>query len=141
MIFQHTLSQVLSQIKTQTRRIVGDKETAIRGAHNQILAIQINGRDKWRVGKSYAVQAARGHRQTARIQLLKIRSEKLSRISRADACAEGFSSRQAFLNTWDQIHGPNNRDTRVWVLEFELGAVVLQPNILMHNSTAYTASK
>ena len=123
MIFQYTWPQVVAEQKTQTRRIVHSNEDAIRGRYNRIVSVMRNGREKWRVGKVYAVQPARGQRQIARIRLIRIRRERVARISQAEAKAEGSASRQAFLDAWRAIHGPGGEEHRVWVLEFELESV------------------
>ncbi len=120
MIFQYTIEQVLDGSKTQTRRVIKNGEQAVRTRYNQIEAVVHNGRDKWRVGSTYAVQPGRGHSQMARICLVKINSEAVSRISTAAARAEGFCNRQEFLQTWRDIHGDSANDRRVWVLTFEL---------------------
>jgi len=123
MIFQHTWASVIDRSKTQTRRVIKPGEQAVRGRHNRIQAIKYNGRIKWEVGRTYAVQIGRGTAQVARIRIVRIRSEYLSRISSAEALAEGFPSRQDFLRVWKLIHGPLSTRVRVWVLEFELVAV------------------
>jgi hypothetical protein len=120
MIFQYTLNDILQANKTQTRRIIKENETAIRSHHNQIQSVLINGRTKWYVGGTYAVQAGRGQAEVARIKIRQIRSEYVRRISTIDALAEGFSNRQDFLKTWLEIHGADGLKARVWVLSFEL---------------------
>jgi hypothetical protein len=126
-IYQYTWAKVITRQKTQTRRIIKPNESAIRGRYNKITSVMSGGRTKWRVGGSYAVQTGRGKAQVARVRLTRIRSERLSRIGQADAQAEGFASRQAFLQTWDTIHGADSREVRVWVLEFELEDVSIKP--------------
>lgn len=120
MIFQHTLQQVLNQRKTQTRRVISPGEDAIRGQYNKITAVTHNGRQKWVVGRTYAVQPGRGQAQVARIRLTEINSEYITRICTPDAIAEGFGSRAAFLQTWKHIHGDNALSQHVWVIRFEL---------------------
>ncbi len=120
MIFQHTLNPVLEKRKNQTRRVIKPNEIALRGRNNKIEAVACNGREKWRIGKTYAVQPARGKGQVAQIRLIAINSEQVTRISTADAIAEGFASRQEFFATWRAIHGDHSFDLRVWVLKFEL---------------------
>jgi hypothetical protein len=120
MIFQHTYQLVLSQQKTQTRRVVQPTETAVRGKHNRILSVQVNGRDKWRVGSTYAIQIGRGKSQIGRIKLSAINNQMLQTISTKAAIAEGFSSRTEFFQTWKRIHGDMPFTRRVWVLTFEL---------------------
>lgn len=120
MIFQHTLTDILLQNKTQTRRIVKANETAIRTRYNQIESVLHNDRIKWRVGQTYAVQPGRGKAEVARIRLIRINSQFITRISTADAIAEGFESRQDFLQTWQKIHGENAFNVRVWILTLEL---------------------
>lgn len=120
MIFQHTLPLILDAQKTQTRRVISTHEAAIRGRYNRIVAVVHRGRVKWRVGGTYAVQPGRGEAQVARIQLTKINSEQVTRISTADARAEGFAGRREFLNVWKAIHGDEAEMLRVWVLHFRL---------------------
>lgn len=120
MIFQHTLTDILLQNKTQTRRIIKSNETAIRTRHNQIKTVLHNKRIKWHVGQSYSVQPGRGKAGVARIRLTRINSQFITRISTSDAIAEGFASRQDFMQMWKKIHGENAFNTRVWVLSFEL---------------------
>jgi hypothetical protein len=93
---------------------------AIRTRYNQIASVEHNGRVKWSVGSTYAVQPGRGQKQIARIRLTRITCQKLFRITNAEAQAEGFSNRQEFMRTWESIHGLCIKDTRVWILEFEL---------------------
>lgn len=120
MIFQHTLLQVLSGNKWQTRRVISPHDEAVRGRYNRIEAVRHNGRLKWAVGRTYAVQPGRGKPQVARVRVTQIRSEHITRISTADAIAEGFSSRQAFLRAWTEIHGEDGLSYRVWIVKFEL---------------------
>jgi hypothetical protein len=126
MIFQHTLELVLNGDKTQTRRVISPNSHAIRAHNNKITSVVVNGRDKWRVGSTYAVQPARGCPQVARIQITAIRSQVVKYISTADAIAEGFKNRSEFLNMWRSIHGNDSFDSRVWVVEFEVVAFVAE---------------
>lgn len=135
MIFQHTLEKIINCEKTQTRRIVYPRDTAIRVRNNKISSVIVNGRAKWTVGQTYAVQPGRGQPQVARIQILRIRSEHLERISTADAKAEGFASRKEFLQAWQSIHSSIELKSRVWVVEFELVSIELSyMNLLMSTS-------
>jgi hypothetical protein len=113
MIFQYTWPQV-------TRRVISPTEVAIRTRYNRVSTVKQNGRTKWQVGATYAVQPGRGQSQIARIQLTRITRQRISRITNAQARAEGFADRQAFLKTWQTIHGSDSVDQAVWVIEFEL---------------------
>ena len=113
MIFSYTLNQVVSGIKSQTRRPVKtgeylDAKCAIRKSNGRVL---------YQTGKSYAVQPARGKRAVGRIIITGIRQEELVSISEADVYCEGFSSKADFLATWRAIHGSSLG--YVWVIEFE----------------------
>jgi hypothetical protein len=136
MIFQHTLPNILNETKTQTRRIIKADEQVVRGRHNKIHAVLLNGRTKWQVGKTYAVQPARGTCAIARIKLTKIRSEYITRISTKDAIAEGFADRQDFLATWRNIHGLSGLNVRVWVIEFELVSVIVSSEMFIKQEFA-----
>ncbi len=120
MIFQHTLTNILLENKTQTRRVIKSDEVAVRGQYNKIVSVYNNGRTKWSVGSDYSVQPGRGKSAVARIRITKINSEQILRISNQAAIAEGFCSRQEFLKTWKHIHGEQSFGLRVWVLTFEL---------------------
>lgn len=120
MIFQYTLPQILSGEKTQTRRVMQEKDTALYDTHNAIEAVLVNNKVKWQVGQTYAVQPGRAKAQVARIRITQINSEYVSEISPADAVAEGFADRQEFLAAWQRIHGENSLNLPVWVLRFEL---------------------
>lgn len=126
MIFQHTWPQILSGSKVQTRRVIRADEQAVRGLYNKIVAVMQGDRAKWQVGHEYAVQPGRGRAQIARIRIVQINSEYITRISLHDALQEGFASRQDFFRTWQQIHGPNSMELRVWVIHFELVAPDLE---------------
>lgn len=120
MLFQHTLSAVLSRKKTQTRRLIGATDTAVHAEDGSIQAVLVNGREKWRVGKTYAVQAGRGKPSVARIRIDSLRDESVRMISLYDARAEGFSDREEFLTVFGAINGTAALDRRVWVLGFTL---------------------
>lgn len=104
MIFAHTLEQVLSGRKIQTRRIVKTTDE----------------KPKWQPGRDYAVQPGRGKKAMARIKALEVRQEPLSDISEADAWAEGFRNRAEFIEAWREMHGNKALEAHVWVITFEL---------------------
>jgi len=117
MIFAHTLDQVLGGQKQQTRRLVKFEESF----ENNRYIIKANLRILYEIGKTYAVQPNRGKKSVARILITGIRKEQVSSITADDAKAEGFTSREDFLNTWRTIHGQDADLSReVWVFEFEL---------------------
>lgn len=120
MIFQYTLTQVLSGQKTQTRRTIKENDVAIRGNHNQIEAVAANDRIKWQVGQTYAVQPGRGKPQVARIKIVQINSEYVSHISQADAIQEGHKNQEEFLSLWKKLYGEKSLDDKVWAIKFEL---------------------
>lgn len=126
MIFAHTLEQVLSGRKQQTRRLIKSGESL--GKNTTI--IKENGRILYEVGKTYAVQPNRGKKSVTRILMTGIRREQVGDISHADAVAEGFSSREDFLTTWRAIHGQDADLAReVWVFEFKLASGSIPHNI------------
>lgn len=118
MIFQHTIDKVLAGTKTQTRRIVKENEfsstiprsvlpfmrTAYRSG--EIAYVGAGSRIVYEVGKTYAVQPARGKSAVARMRIMSIRREDVCNISYEDARAEGFSSIEEFLQIWCLIHDP-----------------------------------
>jgi hypothetical protein len=134
MIFQHTLDAVLAGRKTQTRRVMKWNEV-LNGdpANTEGDAVTYHADDgnphpsawrvKWQVGKTYAVQPARGKPSIARIEITRIDAEwqGVAGISDEQAKTEGFTSRDEFLVTWEAIHGANMLTVPVWVLTFKLG--------------------
>lgn len=120
MIFQYTLAGVLSGTKTATSRLVKTGETAVHGDDGRIEAVRQKGRDKYRVGKIYAVQPGRNAAAVARIRLRGIKRQRISETSIAEAKMEGFESREAFFAQWREIHGGDKLNADVWLLTFEL---------------------
>ena len=118
MIFQHTLPQLLSGEKTQTRRVVKKGDEADYDGE-RIAAVRKGGRMQWQVGKDYSVQPHRNARAVARIRMLAIRREKVGDISPEDVVKEGFDTREAFLETFAHINNDPDLTSEVWVLEFE----------------------
>jgi hypothetical protein len=120
MIFQHTLDLVLAGTKNATSRLVKPGETALYGDNGQIEAVTHNGRDKYRVGKTYSVQPGRAKPAVGRIKLVGIKQQRVSETSTVEAAMEGFASREAFFETWRTIHGADKLNANVWLLTFEL---------------------
>ncbi len=117
MIFAYTLQQVLLGDKRQTRRLIKPGQQLAEDGR----AILNGQRTVYRVGRTYAVQPGRRQKGVARIVLTSLRKERVGAISEADARAEGFPSREAFLAMWRLIHGKDaDLNSEVWVFEFEL---------------------
>ncbi|MFQ3567608.1 MAG: ASCH domain-containing protein [Aggregatilineales bacterium] len=117
MIFAYTLQQVLSGDKRQTRRLIKPGQQLAEDGR----AILNGQRAVYQVGRTYAVQPSGRQKAVARIVLTGLRKERVSAISEADARAEGFPSREAFLAMWRVIHGEDaDLNCDVWVFEFEL---------------------
>jgi len=131
MIFQHTHEMVLTGRKTQTRRIKKKGEhfedgrvftfdicsfKAVDGAGQVGLFNGHKERTRWEVGKTYAVQPARGQPAIGRIRITGIREQDVREISDADVRAEGFASKANFLETWTQMH---DRLAHVRLLEYQ----------------------
>lgn len=118
MIFQHTIDKVLSGEKTQTRRRVKPNHVCWADSYDENGATEITdvrvvidesrpGRKIYEVGKTYAVQPARGKPAVARIRITDIRREDVRNISDEDALAEGFGDRESFLELWVEMHDPS----------------------------------
>lgn len=119
MIFAYTLEQVISGQKSQTRRLAKPDEVL----HDQSRVMK-GKRVLYEVGRSYAVQPNRGKKSVARIVLTGLKKEPVSKISDADAQAEGYKTRAEFLTAWRTIHGKNaDLNAEVWVLAFKLQTV------------------
>jgi hypothetical protein len=120
MIFQYTLDLLLSGRKTQTCRLAKPGETAVRGSDGAIEAVKAGRRDKYRVGKTYAVQPARTAAAVARIRLTGIERKNVQAITEAEAQAEGYDTREEFFAVWRDVHGEKKLTAEVWALRFEL---------------------
>lgn len=141
MIFQHTVEAVLNGTKTQTRRVVKENQDLWFDEGNYV--VYENGRAKYRVGNTYAVQPGRCKKAVARIRITDIRQEHLQDITEEDAMAEGCKPRKEWINSgwsytvtgtvssvgvfaelWCSIHTKPGRrwadNPYVWVIEFEL---------------------
>lgn len=85
MIFKPDLaSKVLSGEKTQTRRPL---------------------KYRYEAGRTYAVQPGRGKRAVGRIRVLSVDEVDVTAIDDTDAHAEGFKSRNEFLDLWRSMYG------------------------------------
>lgn len=127
MIFRQ-VDDILSGRKRKTRRVKKNTETCWRRSlfDNSCLAVAVNGRIKWQVGKSYAIVPKRGAAGIGRkIRLTAIRCERLHDITEEDAIEEGVASVEEYKALWESINGRTKGarwadNPEVWVLEFEL---------------------
>ena len=125
------IKQIMVGHKTQTRRVLKPGEYHNWDApycrefdlDSGILEIyHANKRLKWIVGRDYAVCPGRGQHQVARIVFDNIRQQSLVAITEADAIAEGFEDRDAFIVAWNTINPktPFESNPAVWVIDFTL---------------------
>lgn len=109
MQFNKTIQQVLSGLKTQTRRLVQPGDRAIFDHDlTTIWVVHRNGRLLYQVGKVYAAQAGRGQPAAGRIRLKSIRKQRVNEISEGDALAEGVT-----LDHYYCDEGTNNDPTPI----------------------------
>lgn len=120
MLFQYTYQAILDGRKTTTRRVRKPSDQAVHGDDGKIEAVLVNGREKWRVGKTYSVQPGRGKPQIARIRITGIDAENVTDITNAGARAEGSADREDFLRLFAEVNGEANAKADVWALHFEL---------------------
>lgn len=124
MIFQHTWEKVLSGEKTVTSRLPKKGETAqiqswfikepgeglvmpfgkLKDWHQVLAVYTPNGRLKWAVGKTYAVQTGRNQKGVARIRILEMWREDVREITAESACEEGCHGLIDFWNLWRMMH-------------------------------------
>lgn len=121
---QELIEKIFAGEKTQTRRPVKAGEYAQYEAESQddpghIVAVyDANHRQRYRVGRDYAIVPGRGKHSVGRFKLLSIRREYAEQISEADAKAEGLHTRNGFMSVWTEFYG--NTAPECWVYEFEL---------------------
>lgn len=117
MIFKQ-IDEILNGTKTQTRRIrkIGEWQDFHYGVHHK-------DRLKWAVGRTYAIVPKRGQFaiKSHRIKIVGIRLDFLQSITQSDARAEGVSDISEYKELWERINGKGswNKDTMVWVIDFE----------------------
>lgn len=110
MIFQHTWQKVLDGSKTQTRRVWKDSYELIETRYMDYvpdIKLLCNGRTLYQTDNTYAVQPGRGKSAVGRIQINYLWRHDVRDIGYADILAEGFTSRQEFLDLWRSMHGDN----------------------------------
>ena len=112
MIFQYTWQLILDDKQTATRRLINPGEKLLDNPRR----LEVNGRTKWQVGRSYAIQPGRKKKSVGRIQITGIKKELLGQMTADDAHAEGFASLDDFQQTWVEIHGHYDPDLPVWVI-------------------------
>ena len=117
MLFKPDLvEKILVGEKTQTRRPRhGDNPTGERGGW-------IDEPCRYKVGKTYAVQPGRGKKAVGRIRVLRVTPEAMCDMTEDDVRAEGFESRQAFVNRWLEMYGEGNWLDPVWKIECEVNS-------------------
>lgn len=144
MIFQNTHGLVTAGLKTQTRRLMKNRDRwqgqSLRCLQQLVHAVYSSSyKLKWQVGRTYAIQPGRGKKAVGRFLLESIRKERLRDISAQDARAElGWTNDHnrdtgpypCFVELWDRIH--TTRGTRwqdnpeVWVLTLRVALPVLR---------------
>lgn len=153
-----SVALILSGAKTQTRRPVKEREycscegrDGIWGPEDRPMDAPIErvcvgyvaDRDKWLLGRTYAVCPGRGKRSVARIRITGIRCERVNQISEEDARAEGirrendspvgpwvYGDKQlgcmavpattAYLTLWRSLYPKSDCTELAWVLTFEV---------------------
>ena len=128
MLFKPYLAEAILQgKKTQTRRLPTTNGAVLYDNDNTIIAVYQNGRLRWKVGRTYAIQPGRGKKAIGRLHLLGIRQEPLQAINWRDARNEGLADAnptKAFVSLWNDINptpGTCWQDNpEVFVLTFEL---------------------
>ncbi|HRQ41846.1 MAG TPA: ASCH domain-containing protein [Chloroflexota bacterium] len=114
MLFQYTYQLILNDKKTETRRQINPGEKLLDNPKR----VEVNGRVKWQVGRSYAIQPGRSQKAVGRIRITDIKMQPPGQMQTEDARAEGFPSLDDFWQTWLQIHKHFDPDLAFWVITF-----------------------
>lgn len=112
MLFQYTYQLILDDKKTETRRQINPGEKLLDNPKR----VEVNGRVKWQVGRTYAIQPGRSQKAVGRIRITDIKKQPLGHMRTEDALAEGYPSLDDFRQTWLQIHKHFDPDLAVWVI-------------------------
>ena len=76
---------------------------------------------RYKVGRTYAVQAGRGFKGAGRIEILSVKKEHLWQIStQGEHKKEGFNSLEEFFGYWTYLYKKIDLDTSVWRIEFKV---------------------
>jgi hypothetical protein len=124
--------KIAAGTKWQTRRLARVGDVLFGGV------VRANGRVRYRVGQTYAIQPGRGKKAICRRKLVSVRLEAVHDITNDDAVAEGCTDIEDFLALWHSIHPQSTLQELVWVLEFERGD---QPPPLKQRITATSRRK
>lgn len=121
MIFSGELaSKVLAGRKTETRRRIKPRESNCR----------------YRPGRDYAVQAGRGGKALARIEIIAVARQPLAEITQASARREGFDDVEAFGDYWAELYGSIDWQEPVWAIAFGLAEPIRL--LARHSEHSYT---
>ena len=85
------------------------------------------GRRRWKVGGIHACYtrppfAKGGAKPFCRVRILDVHPQPLGSMALWEAKAEGYPTRDLFVDAWTRINGPNSWAPRlpVWVVTFEV---------------------
>lgn len=124
MIFVYTLQNVLAGKKTQTRRLAREGERLVvkPTPEGDVTVIETAAkRVMYQTGRTYAVQPGRGKKAVARMRITDLKCECVEDVTLQGARAEGYPSRQAFLDVWHDIYGKEaDLSVKVWVISFKM---------------------
>jgi hypothetical protein len=130
MIFQHTHDWVFTtsphtnQPKRQTRRRAKLSECLRTGQHGQDVIWRVDPDGNWKplywVGQVLAVQPGRGQAAIGRIRIRAVREAYPGGIDAAGLLAEGFATKDQFLDLYRQMHEGTKALDPCWVLTFEV---------------------
>ena len=102
MIFQKDLiKKILNGTKTMTRR-------------------SFRSRDRYRIGRTYTVQPGRGKHGLFKIKVTNLKFEWLGDITSEDIKAEGYNTKEEFVEAWKRFNKNYNPRQAVTVIKFEV---------------------
>jgi hypothetical protein len=79
-----------------------------------------DGSQRYRPGRTYAVQPGRTEKGVARVRVISAEREALGEITEEGARREGFEDLAAFFDYWRGLYGKVSLSQDVWVIRFEL---------------------
>lgn len=103
----------LSGRKTQTRRVLRQCCRCDRQPRCRVKA----GSEHWAQTRLFKPAS-----RFARLDILAVRPEELGRISAEDVYAEGYDTRDDFIDAFDSINGALDLSQPVWVVTFRMVA-------------------
>lgn len=97
-----------------------DHISKIRDGTKTMTRRSFRSRNTYRIGRSYTVQPGRGKHGLFKIKVTDLKFEWLGDITSEDIKAEGYDTKEEFVEVWSKINKNYNPRQAVTVIKFEV---------------------